>query len=70
MAAFLLKKKHLFFTSLFSPCGRHYLETFSCILLKFVLRVANDQFSDKLNNDGWLWSSVLTLEISIDHKAV
>ena len=28
------------------------LESFSCILFKFVMHVTNKQFSDKLNN-GW-----------------
>ena len=36
-------------------------KVYSCILLKFVLHIANDQFSDKLNNGGGLLSSVLLL---------
>ena len=31
-------------------CGRDNLKSFSCILLKFVMLVTNDQFSDKFNN--------------------
>ena len=31
-------------------CGRDKLESFSCILPKFVMHVTSDQFSDKFNN--------------------
>ena len=32
-------------------CGHCNLNSFSCILLKFVMHVTNDQYSDRLNND-------------------
>ena len=47
------------FTYLFLHCGLDNLESFSCILLKFVLHVANNQFSNKFTNGGGLLSSVL-----------
>ena len=40
------------FPSIISPCGCGAIAYFSCILLKFVMHVANNQFSDMFN-DGW-----------------
>ena len=34
------------FTSLILPCWRDNFNSFSCILLKFVLYAANNQFND------------------------
>ena len=43
---------HLLFH--FEKCLVYHLNSFSCILLKFVLLVASNQFSDKFNNGGFL----------------
>ena len=37
----------------------YFAEVFLNILLKFVLHVANNEFSDKFNNDGGILSSML-----------
>ena len=47
------------FTSLILHCGHDNLNSFSRILLKFVLCFVNNKFSDKFNNGGGLVSSVL-----------
>ena len=38
------------FTTIIWPCGCDNLKSLSCILFKFVMHVANKQFSDKFNN--------------------
>ena len=54
-----------YFISIILPCGR---DSTSCILLKFVLHAANNQFSDNLNNGGGLLSSVLLFEMILTFK--
>ena len=49
-----------YFTSIIWPCGRYNMNSFSCILPKFVMRVTNDQFSDKFNK-SWKKSKMTDL---------
>ena len=48
-------------------CGHDDLTSFSCVLLKFVLHVANNMFSDKFNNGGRLMSTVLLYFYPLPH---
>ena len=43
-----------YFTTVILLCLCDNFKTFPCILLKFVLHVATNQFSDKFNNEGGL----------------
>ena len=55
--------------SIILPCGRDLTSKFfSCILLKFVLHAANNQFSDNFNNGGKLLSSVLLFQMIFTYK--
>ena len=52
-------------------CQLFYLvgcENFSCILLKFVLYAANNQFSDKFNNGAGLLASVVLFQMILTFK--
>ena len=51
------------FTLIFT-CGRNSLHSFSSILLKFVLHVVNDQFSDGFNNYFYLVSVITSKVVS------
>ena len=52
-----------FFTLKILLCGRNNCKNVSCILLKFVLHAAINQFSDNFNNGGGLLSSALLFQM-------
>ena len=45
-----------------------HFRSFSCIMFKFVLHAANNQFSDNFNNGGGLLSSVLLFQMVFTFK--